>query len=196
MLLKVGQFQWRRSGLAASAPRVNLIGASGNITNANWYKTNATAVGTADRDGGNNAAVLQAAASTFTSVISSGAIAPVPTVTGSHVFSVIAKQGTGATDANKLILLNTVTSSIILNFSINFSSGVISGALIPPGTTSTDLGGGWWLIVAPFASLTAGQRINTYLAFSGATETAGENAIWYGPMLEVGTTAPAARVLT
>lgn len=187
-------FSARRGGIGGK--RTNIINLSSNLANANWSKTNVTATATTDSDGGSNAYTLQATASALTSVISGAVVAPVPTVTGPHICSVIGKIGTGATDANKLLLLNTVTSTIICNLSINWTTGVISGATVPSGTTSTNLGSGWWLIRVPFANLTAGQRINVYLAFAGAAETAGENATWYGPMLETGTTAPAARVLT
>jgi hypothetical protein len=173
------------NGLLVEEQRSNLTLYSSDFTNAAWTKSNIT-FGTSITapDGTTTAARLQATAATNTNVFQ----AVLATAT-SHTYSIYAKQGSGATDANTFGLFNNTTSTVLALLTINYGTGVITQST-GSGATATNVGDGFWRIVIPVTSgITVGNSINVYACFTGNPETAGEFAYAWGAQLEAGSFA-------
>ena len=114
--------------------------------------------------------------------------------TDGNVWSIYVKQasGGGATDFN-YFLIGGFTAGNLAQFTIDYSTGVLTQVL---GTSAytVDAGNGWWRIVVPLTGLIANENIYAYLgALSGSglvpgtTLTAGEKALRWGLQCERGT---------
>lgn len=165
--------------------------------NTTWTKTNVTvtedtvaapdATSTADK-----VEATASAATTFSQTVnSSGA----RTLAGGNCFSIYAKQGSGATDANAFKLRDSTTSTDLLSITVNYGTGAITYVTGSSGATVTDAGSGWWRISLAAPAANNGNNIICYAGFVGGSETAGEYAYLWGGQLEIGS-VPSAYIAT
>lgn len=168
-------------GLLVEEQRANLLLQSSNWA-ATWSNTNITlGASVLAPDGTTTATRLQATASAVTSSTQN-----VTATATSHTYSIYAKQGSAATDANTFILRNFTTSTNLAVLTIDYSTGVITQTT-GTGATATNAGNGFWRIVIPATSgITIGNTLIAYACYSGASETAGEYAYVWGAQLEAG----------
>jgi hypothetical protein len=171
-------------GLLVEEQRANLLTYSNDWSNAVWNKgTNITltAAATLGPDGNVSATKLQATASAGTIVTQS-----FTSTATSHTYSVYAKQGSGATDANTFAINNNTTATLLALLTINYSTGVVTQT-IGTGATATSAGNGYWRIQIPVTSgITIGNILQVYTGFTGNVETAGEFLYAFGAQAEAG----------
>lgn len=165
------------------AGRTNLLLRSQEFDNAAWGKLNITVTPNAATapDGTATADKVAATASAVT-LMAQAAVVPGTTVT----YSVYAKIGSGATQANAFALYNNTTALDLASLTINLATGVITQTL-GSGAIAVDADDGWWRICIPVTSgITSGDSVQGYGCFVGGPETAGEYAYLWGAQLEVG----------
>lgn len=172
------------NGLIQTTPASrNLLTWTQQFDNAAWVKSNitTTADATTAPDGTMTADRLEvssaAGSQTYQALTTVGA--------GFYVYSIYAKQGSGATDSNSFGLRNNTTSVNLALLSINYTTGVITQT-VGSGATATDVGNGWWRIAMPVAlGATVGDAIRFYAGTNGAVETIGEFCFVWGAQFEV-----------
>lgn len=173
-----------KAGFIVEESRTNLLLRSQDWT-ATWFTANITitsnAAGITAPDGTTTATKLLATATASTTCFQSA------TATNtSHTFSVFAKQGSGANDANRFQVYNLTTSTTLANVSLDYSTGVVTHFL-GSGVTAQPLPNGWWRLVIPVTSgITVGNSLACYPCFTSPSETAGEFAYVWGSQLEPG----------
>jgi len=163
--------------------RANLLTYSNDWSNVIWNKTNITrtASATLGPDGTFSMTKLEATASTFTNCNQQ-----ITATATSHTYSIYAKKGSAATDANFFAIYNSTTATTLAQLSINYDTGVVTQTT-GTGATATAAGNNIWRIVIPVTSgITVGNVLNCYSCYLGGTETAGEFAYVYGAQLEAG----------
>jgi hypothetical protein len=166
-------------GLLVEEQRSNLLTYSSDFSNAVWVKSADVTVsaGVTAPDGGASQQFTVTASTTI------GIRQEVAVAATSATYTIYAKQGSGATDLNKFILRNTSTATNLVNISIDYSTGVVTG----DGGSATSAGNGWWRIQLVAATgITSGNLIRVFVGGVGGTETAGEFAYFWGAQLEAG----------
>jgi hypothetical protein len=159
--------------------RTNLLTYSSDFSNAVWVKSADVTVsaGVTAPDGGASQQFTVTASTTI------GIRQEVAVAATSATYTIYAKQGSGATDLNKFILRNTTTATNLVNISIDYSTGVVTG----DGGSATSAGNGWWRIqLAAATGITSGNLIRVFAGGVGGSETAGEFAYFWGAQLEAG----------
>jgi len=157
---------------------------------AAWSKTNVTVTANAIAapDGTTTADKVEAATTAATILSQNAGAVGTTTMT----FSIYGKQGSGATDANVFVIRNSTTSTNLLAYTVNWTTGVVTVTGGSGSVSSVDAGNGWWRIIATVSSgITAGNTMLAYSAFAGGSETAGEFSYIWGAQLETGSTATA-----
>jgi len=176
------------NGLIQYAPN-NLLTFSEQFDNAAWIKTNSTvtANSTVAPDGTSTADTLTAGAGagagqqTYQTLTNIGS--------NTYVYSIYAKQGSGATDSNSFAVRNQTTTTSAAVLTINYETGVITQS-VGSGATAVSVGNGWWRIAIPFnLTATVGDAIRFFAGSNGAVETPGEFVFAWGAQLELGSTA-------
>lgn len=110
---------------------------------------------------------------------------------GNYIYSIYAKQGSGAIESNIFGIRNNTTSTNAAIIGFDYGSGVITQAS-GSGATAVSVGNGWWRIVMPFTlTATVGDAIRFYAGSSGGVEPVGEFAYFWGAQLEQRSTATA-----
>ena len=159
----------------------NLLLRSEEFDKAAWSNTNVTvtADNTVAPDGRTTADKIAATASAVTLMFQAATVAAT-----AATFSVYIKKGSGATDANNYILRNDTTATTLVGVSVNFDTGVLtytvgsSGAALYP-----DLNGWYRLVLQASSGISSGNSLLCYVAFTAASETAGEYSYAWGAML-------------
>lgn len=174
-----------RSGAVRGGGFANLLLRSEEFDNSYWTKNNVTitANSTTAPDSTSTAdkieATTSASTTAFMQVTNAGRGAAALT------YSIYAKQGSGATDANRFGLYNTTTAQNLLFVSVNYSSGAITYIAGSSGATVASAGSGWWRVSLTVTSgFSASDTIQVYLGFTGSSETAGEFLYAWGAQLE------------
>lgn len=180
-------------GILVEEARTNLFERSYEFDNAYWSKTNLTVTtGLTAPDGTATAQRLQA-----TTTAATNCVRAVTVNATSATYSIFAKKGSGATDANLFTLRNTTTATILISGTINYDTGVWTYNTGSTGVTVTPLADGWYRIaITATSGITSGNSIQGYVCYLGNTETAGENAIVWGAQLELGAFATSPIITT
>ena len=169
-------------GLLIKGARTNLATYSNDWTDVSWSKSNVTVTAAAAvaPDGTTTAVKLAATTGVSTTIVKNcGAVAAT-----AAAYSIYVKKGSGATDANKFILRNLTTATILVNGTINYDTGAWTTTTGNAALVSA-LGGGWYRITLYATSgITSGDSIQIYTCFTGSAETAGEYAYVWGAQLE------------
>jgi len=139
-----------------------------------WTATNVT-VTAADAvgiDGGLSLYKVEATATAATLFTRS-----VTATASGQYYTIRAKKGSGATDANQFAVYNNTTTAVLSSVSIDYDTGVLTHA-VGSGATAEPVGhGGIWEIRIPCTSgITAGNSLTIYAGFVGGIQTAGEFA--------------------
>ena len=101
----------------------------------------------------------------------------------------LARKGSGATGCNSFGLYNASAGTLLILFTVNYDTGVVTHSY-GSGATMTDLGGGLWEVKYTCTTgIAAGNNLQIYGGFTGNTETAGEFAYIGEFQLEHGSTA-------
>ena len=160
----------------------NLLSASEDLNSASWTKTNLTVTsGQADPDGGTSAWKVEAASS---AAITFYQTAPTGTNAKTYTYSFYVKKGSGALDANKFYLYDTIAAVNVLGVTINYDTGAITYFVGSTGVTVTSAQNGFWRVEMRADAVTQGNPLRCYTFFTGAVETGGEFAYFYHPQLE------------
>lgn len=170
-------------GLLIEEARTNLLLYSADFTNAAYVNSNVTvtANATAAPDGTTTADLLTAAATASVNLQQSSAVAAT-----SATYSIFAKQGSGATQANAFRLRNTTTATTLVEITINYSTGAVTYVTGSTGAAAVNFGNGWWRItLTATTGITSGDTIRCDQCFVGAS-TVGHNAYVWGAQLEAG----------
>ena len=173
-------------GLLIEEARTNLLLHSADFTNAAYVNSNVTvtANATAAPDGTTTADLLTAAAAVSVSLQQSSAVAAT-----SATYSIFAKQGSGATQANSFRLRNTTTATTLVEITINYGTGAITYVTGSTGAAAVNFGNGWWRItLTATTGITSGDTIRCDQCFLGPS-TIGHNAYVWGAGLEAGSFA-------
>jgi hypothetical protein len=180
-------------GILVEEARTNLFERSYEFDNAYWSKTNVTVTaGLTAPDGTATAQRLQA-----TTTAGTNCVRAVTVNATSATYSIFAKKGSGATDANLFALRNSTTATILVAGSINYDTGVWTYSTGSTGVTVTTLANGWyWIAMSATSGITSGNSIQGYVFFLGGTETAGENALAWGAQMEAGAFATSPIITT
>jgi len=170
-------------GLLIEEQRTNLLLWSEAFDNAAWSGTNVTITKVAGApDGSSNLNKIQATAAAATLIRQNATVAST-----AATFSVYVKQGSGATDGNAFVMRNATTATILLNFTVNYTTGAIAYTTGSSGVSMTDVGGGVWrLVMTATSGITSGNDIEAYAFYPGNSETAGEYVYAWGAQLEAG----------
>lgn len=168
-------------GLLIEEQRTNLLLQSENWT-VSWSFSNTTfGASVLAPNGTITANRLEATTTAVTTITQS-----VTATATSHTASIYAKQGSAATDANRFMVFNATTATVLLQISIDYSTGIITH-LIGAGATSVNVGNGFWRIQLPVTTgITVGNTLQFRTVFDGGSETAGEYAYVWGAQLEAG----------
>lgn len=171
--------------IQTTAASRNLLTYTQEFDNGVWTKTNTTvtANSTVAPDGTSTADTLTAGAGagagqqTYQTLSNLGS--------GTYVYSIYVKQGSGATDSNNFGIRNQTTSTSAATITIDYATGAITQTT-GTGATAASVGNGWWRIVIPFAlSATVGDAIRFFAGSSGQVETPGEFVYAWGAQVEV-----------
>lgn len=179
---KLGALQ----GIRSEPQRSNLVLNSSNVA-GHFSFSGATASAIADPAGDTKACrvTVSSAAGTNVNVNVAGAGS-----TSGLTYSIYAKKGSGATQANNFAMYNTTTSTSLISGNINYDTGAwtTTGG---SGTVNTyDVGNDWWRIeMIKTSSINNGDSINVYACYFGGAQTVGHYADVYIPQLEQGTFA-------
>lgn len=104
-------------------------------------------------------------------------------------YSLYVKKGSGATDANKFLLRNATTATVLVSITFDYDSGAVT--VLAGNASAVDVGNGWWKISLWISSgWSDGDNVNVYACFSGGAETANEYAYVYAPQLVRGIATP------
>jgi len=154
-----------------------------------WTKSNVTITGNSIAnpiDGVVNATKIECAstAATNLSLTTSGAARQ-----DGMNYSLYVKKGSGTADANKFLLRNATTATVLVSITFDYDSGAVT--ILAGNASAVDVGNGWWKLTLWSASgWSNGDNVNVYTCFSGGAETANEYAYVYAPQLVRGITAP------
>jgi hypothetical protein len=168
----------------APANVTNLVLYSEELDNAAWTKTNATI--TADQVQGPNGGLVNADKVIATTSAVTEVRQDVVVASANVVYSVYAKKGSGAADANKFHLRNQTTATNLVAIALDYDTGLFSYTTGSSGASVTYAGNGWWRI-AITAGITSGNSVRVGAGFNGASETANEYAYITGAQVEAGT---------
>lgn len=173
------------AGLITYAPH-NLLTFSEQFDNGAWNRTNVTITANAIAAPDGTLTADKVEATTTAATLSSRSYTSV--VSSQMTYSIYAKKGSGANEANSFAIYNITTALLIASGNIDYDTGVISGTNL--GVTSENVGDGWWRIkVTPPSGLSIGNNIIVYFGFTGNTVTAGKFCYVWGAQLEIGPTA-------
>ena len=154
-----------------------------------WTKSNVTVTGNSIAnpiDGVVNATKIECAstAATNLSLTTSGAARQ-----DGMNYSLYVKKGSGTADANKFLLRNATTATVLVSITFDYDSGAVT--ILAGNASAVDVGNGWWKLTLWSASgWSNGDNVNVYTCFSGGAETANEYAYVYAPQLVRGITEP------
>jgi len=169
-------------GLLIEGARTNLATYSSDWTDSSWSNSNVTVTAAAATapDGTLTATKLSPTTSAGATMVKNvGAVAAT-----AASYSIYVKKGSGATDANKFIMRNLTTATILVNGTLNYDTGVWTTTTGNAALVST-LANGWYRITLYASSgITSGDSIQIYTGFTGSSETAGEYAYFWGAQLE------------
>lgn len=105
------------------------------------------------------------------------------------VYSIKAKKGSGATDANRLGIYNGTTPGAVYIVSINWDTGAVTEIVGAANgeTIVTDLGNGVWNVELRITSgINASDTLYVYAGFADEAATAGEYTYFSCAQLEAG----------
>lgn len=184
-----GQADKTSSEYVSVGERLNWLTYTNDFSNAVWAKTNVTVTSNAIAnpiDGTTDATTLTCASSAAT--VASQTVTGAGSVTGA-LYSIYIKKGSGTADANKFIVRNATTASVICSVTVDYDS---AGLTILSGEASlTDVGNGWFrLLLWSSTGFSDGDQVQAYACFTGGAETSGEYAYVYAPQLARGVTPP------
>ena len=172
-------------GLLIEEQRTNLLTYSNDLSNVSWVKANIT-IGAAitGPDGAASLAKVEAT-TTAATVVNKTAVAAGST--SGNTFSVHAKKGSGATEANSFVLRNNTTATNLISLTINYDTGALTYLTGSGPATAINCGNGIWRIpLTATAGISAGDNIAVYPGFIGGTATAGVHAYIGFAQLEAG----------
>jgi hypothetical protein len=105
-------------------------------------------------------------------------------------FHMLVKKGSGATDGNRFAIYNASTGSDVLSISINYDTLAIAYGVGSSGASIAQLSNGWLRVTLTASSgISAGNTINVYTGYVGASETASEYFYFWNSQVEAGSTA-------
>lgn len=158
--------------LLIEPPATNILVYSRDYSQAAWNKTNVTLTAAAAiaPDGTLTATKVAATASAATNFFqTTAAAAAAPPA----VYTIYAKMGSGATDANRFILWNASAGTAVVQLTINYETGVLT--VTTGAARAHNVGNGWWRIeLLGLSGFSNTDDLRVYPAFTGNTETAGE----------------------
>lgn len=170
----------------------NLLGYTEDFSNAAWTKSNTT-VGPIAIAAPNGLVVADKLEASANASVSGQQVYQALTTLGpgNYVYTIYAKKGSGATDANKFAVRDNTTPTNLAVLSIDYDTGVITQTT-GSGATSTDVGNGWWRIAIPFTISTAvGNSIRFNAGSTGSTEAVGEFCyVWGAQVSDSGSIDP------
>jgi len=170
-------------------PSVNLLLYTQEFDNPAWTKsaTDVTANSTVAPDGTLTADTLTAGSGAGSGQQVYQALSTIGS--DQFVYSIYAKQGSGATDSNTFVVRNHTTSTDYARVTVNYATGVVT-QVTGSGATMTSAGNGWWRLSIPFTSTaTVGNAIRFFVGSTGGVETPGEFVFIWGAQLELGSAA-------
>lgn len=135
-----------------------------------------------------NAVKVSATASTSTAF--SRQVSSVANANNGFTFSAVVKKGSGATDANKFMIYNSTTTTVLLSISVNYDTLDITYVTGSTGASIEQVGNGFIRVILTVTSgISDGNTITNYIFFRSQPETAGEYAYAASAQFENGTTA-------
>lgn len=175
-------------GLLIEEQRTNLLTYSNDLSNVSCSKTNIT-IGAAitGPDGLMSLVKVEATSTAATNINRTVAAAG---STSGNTFSVYAKKGSGATEANSFILRNSTTATNLISLRIDYDTGALTYPIGSGPATAINCGNGIWRIpLTATAGISAGDAILVYPGFIGSVATAGVHAYVGFLQLEAGSFA-------
>lgn len=169
-------------GLLVEGAATNYLTYSQDLSNAAWFNSNVTVTGGETAPDGTSTAQRLTVATT-----SSASLYQNQTTisTTAATYSVYAKKGSGAEDANIFLVRNVTTATNLIAGTLNYDTGVWSYVTGSSGVTIQTLANGWYRIIISVSSgITAGDDLRMYVGFTGGSQTAGIYALFWGAQLE------------
>lgn len=172
-------------GLLIEEQRTNLLTYSNTLSDVNWIKTNIT-IGAAIT-GPDGAASLAKVEATTTSLTNMYKVVGAAGSASGNTYSIYAKKGSGATDANTFILRNSTTATNLVILAINYDTGALTYGVGTGPATAVACGNGIWRIpITATSGISAGDGLIIYVGFDGSSKAAGTHAYIGFAQLEAG----------